>query len=183
MKTLLVLVATALVPFTATFAVEAAKTKPGHTLSEWKLGKHLSGPAVTLEQAKGKAVLIDYWGVNCPPCLAALPELEKLARRYKDKLVLIGAHSQTATDQEIAAVVKKNKLSYTITDGAPGPAEFDGLGLPHAAVFSPAGEMIYNGKPSEKDFEKAVRKAVQGSSPGGGAAKPSGLDALKRPGR
>jgi len=96
---------------------------------------------------------------------------------------VIGAHSQGATDAEVSAVVKKNKLSYTITNGAQGPVKLSGI--PHVLVFNTEGQMTFSGHPMDKEFEKAVRKSVQGASPSpasGGAAKPSGLDALKRPG-
>src|SRR5687768_4699814 len=162
---------------------ESSAGTSAHTIAEWKLGAHLAGPQVTLEQAKGKAVLLDYWGVNCGPCLASLPDIEKIARRHKDKMIVIGAHSQSASDEEIQAVVKKNRLSYTITKGAPGPVKFSGI--PHVIVFNTEGKMIFDGHPSDREFDRAIRKSVQGASATstvGAAAKPSGLDALKKPG-
>ena len=103
--------------------------------------------------------------------------MEKMAHRNKDKMLVFGAHSQNGTDDEVKAVVKKNHLSYTITKGMNGPVNFSGI--PHAFVFDTTGALIFDGHPADKEFEKAVRKSVQGAS---SAAKPSGLDALKRPG-
>lgn len=183
MKTVPLLVLAVILPLSVSLSAEPAKAAPAHTVGEWKLGAHIAGPQVTLDQAKGKAVLIDYWGIHCGPCIASLPEIEKIARRNKDKMLVVGAHSQGGTKEEIAAAVKKHKLSYTITDGAPGPVNFPGI--PHVIVFNTEGQMTFSGSPMNKDFEKAVRKSVQGaasSSGSGGAAKPSGLDALKRPG-
>ena len=55
------------------------------------------------------------------------------------------------------AVVKKNKLSYSIVKGVQGPG---GTGtIPHAYVFDTTGKLIFNGNPNDKDFESAVRKA------------------------
>jgi hypothetical protein len=56
-----------------------------------------------------------------------MPEVEKMSRRYKDKLVVIGAHSQQGTDYEIKAVEKDKRVSYGITDGVRSPVNFNGL--------------------------------------------------------
>jgi len=155
------------------FSFAAGKEKTSvadHQISEFKLGTHITGPEVSAADLQGKAVLIDAWGVHCGPCLASLPDIEKIAKRYKDKMVVIGAHSQSATDDEVREVVKKNRLSYTITKGVNGPVNFSSF------VFDTTGKMLFEGHPMDKDFDKAVRKSVQGAS---GTAAPSALDSLK----
>jgi thiol-disulfide isomerase/thioredoxin len=129
-----------------------------HTLSEFKIGDLITGPEVKLDEIKGKAVVIENWGVNCPPCIASLPHMEKLAKRHKDKLVLIGAHSQDATDDQVKAVVKKFRLSYSIVKGSNGPLSSGTI--PHAYVFDSEGKLVFHGLPSDREFDKAVRKAL-----------------------
>jgi peroxiredoxin/Flp pilus assembly protein TadD len=52
------------------------------------------GEYVTLEDLKGKVVMLDFWGTWCPPCVASVPELRNLYRRYsKEQFVLIGISS------------------------------------------------------------------------------------------
>ncbi len=159
----------------------AAEAVPAAQLSQFKLGAYITGPQVTLDNAAGKAVLIDAWGIHCGPCLASLPDIEKIAKRNKDKMLVFGAHSQGGTDAEVSEVVKKNKLSYTITQGVNGPVQFSGI--PHVFVFDTKGVLVFSGHPADPEFEHAVRKATAGATASGaGGAKPSGLDALKRPG-
>ena len=131
---------------------------PSRTLAEYKFGAALSGDAVASDQLVGKAVLIDSWGIHCGPCLGLLPEIEKTSRRYKDKLVVVGAHMQSGTDAEIMDVVKKNKLSYPIVKGYSGP--ISGNGLPHVHVFDATGAMLFEGSPFDKDYEKMLRRAI-----------------------
>jgi thiol-disulfide isomerase/thioredoxin len=119
-------------------------------------------------------VLIDAWGIHCGPCLASLPDIEKIAKRYKGKMVVIGAHSQNATDDEVKDVVKKNRLSYTITKGVNGPVNFNAI--PHVFVFDTTGKLLFEGHPSDNEFDKAIRKSVQGTST---TSAPSALDNLK----
>lgn len=176
MKTILRLGLTVLLSCVSLRAADAKKAPatPAHTLDQFRLGAHITGPAATLADAKGKAVLIEEWGVNCGPCLVSLPHIEQIAKRNKDKMLVFGAHSQRASDEEVKKVVKKYKLTYTITNGASGPINVSGI--PHAFVFDTTGALIFHGHPADKEFESAVRKATREAS---GGTKLSGLDALK----
>jgi thiol-disulfide isomerase/thioredoxin len=139
---------------------ESAADASGHNLSEFKIGASIAGPEVKLEDLKGKAVVIEHWGIHCGPCLASLPEMQKLSKRHKDALVLIGAHSQEATDDEVKEVVKKNKLTYSIVKGSNTPGDVSSNTIPHAYVFDAEGKLLFHGLPSAPEFDKAVRKAL-----------------------
>lgn len=131
-----------------------------HKLSEWSLGETLFGEKVTKSDMKGKVVVIEHWGVQCPPCLALLPDLAKMDKRYRDDgLLLIGAESQNHTKQQIEPLVKKNKIEYTITAGANGPISFSGI--PRAFVFDVQGQLVFNGNPHEEGFERSIKKALK----------------------
>ena len=41
------------------------------------------GISGSLEQLRGRVVLIAFWSTTCPPCLLELPELERIADRYE----------------------------------------------------------------------------------------------------
>ena len=154
--------------FTATAADEkkdekkepSASESSSHTLNDFKIGSLITGPEVKLEDTKGKAVVIENWGVHCGPCLASLPEMQKLSKRHKDKMVLIGAHSQDATDDEVKEVVKKNKLTYSIVKGSNAPGGVSSNTIPHVYVFDTEGKLVFHGKPSDREFDKALRKAL-----------------------
>ena len=53
--------------------------------------KWLSGEALTLEDLRGKVVLVRFWTDTCPFCQASAPGLAKLHERYgPEGLVVIG---------------------------------------------------------------------------------------------
>jgi thiol-disulfide isomerase/thioredoxin len=141
--------------------IQAADKKdtsvPNAKLSDYHLGELITGPAVDLANTGGKAVVIEAWGVHCGPCLASLPHMEQLAKANKNDTIFVGAHSQDASDDEVKAVVKKNRLTYSIVKGVNGPG---GTGtIPQAYVFDTTGTLIYCGSPLERGFDTAVRKA------------------------
>ena len=42
----------------------------------------LDGRKVNLKSLRGKVVMIDFWATWCGPCLAELPEVQKLIETY-----------------------------------------------------------------------------------------------------
>ncbi|HEY0276498.1 MAG TPA: thioredoxin family protein, partial [Paenirhodobacter sp.] len=54
----------------------------------------LNSAPLTLEQLRGKVVLIDFWTYSCINCLRAIPYVEAWAEKYRDQgLVVIGVHA------------------------------------------------------------------------------------------
>ena len=87
---------------------------------------HYSGPKLTEADLAGKVVLVDCWGVRCPPCRALLPRMEKLWKSFKNKpFVLVGSHCQGRQDEAVRKLVEENGLTYPIyerfglAEGAP----------------------------------------------------------------
>lgn len=55
-------------------------------------GEHLS-----LEDLRGKVVVLDFWGTWCPPCVASVPSLRALHKKFskEPQFVLIGISTDT----------------------------------------------------------------------------------------
>ncbi|MDX1679107.1 MAG: TlpA disulfide reductase family protein [Akkermansiaceae bacterium] len=157
----------------AAFLLPCAHAKDGkqQQLSEWSLGETLFGEEVKIDDLAGKVVVLEYWGVRCPPCIASLPHLAKLDRRYRDDgLVIIGAESQGHSKKQIEPVLKGAKVEYTITKGARGPVNV--RGIPHILVFDRAGNKVFDGRPSDRKFDSAVKDALKEDPPAGTGDEP-----------
>jgi len=63
----------------------------------------LDGKPISLDQTKGKIVLLNFWATWCGPCRAEIPDLIELQNKYKDQLTIIAL----ATDEDEPAEVKK----------------------------------------------------------------------------
>lgn len=146
----------------------SAKEKE-YRLSEWSIGKVLIGERVSKAVTKDKVVVIENWGVHCPPCIASLPHLAQLEKDNRAKgLVIIGAESQGSSKEEIKPLIEKAKVEYTITDGADGPIEV--TGIPRAFVFDRTGKLVFDGNPNGKEFTESVTKALGEGAPATAAA-------------
>lgn len=131
-----------------------------HKLSDWKIGPVLFGAEPNEKAMRGKVVVIENWGVKCPPCVAMLPHLADLDKRYRDKgLLIIGAESQGHSKNEIEPLLKKAKVNYTITSGANGPIQV--RGIPRAFVFNVEGGLVFDGHPGDEAFDRSIKKALR----------------------
>jgi thiol-disulfide isomerase/thioredoxin len=147
--------------------------KSDHKISDWKIGKTLFGEKVTKSDFAGKVVVIENWGVHCPPCVASLPHLAKLEKDHRDKgFLIIGAESQGSSKEQIKPLIEKAGVEYTITEGADGPIEV--TGIPRAFVFDREGKLVFDGHPGGSDFEKAVKTALKDKAPVSAPAAPAG---------
>ena len=64
----------------------------------------LEGKPLSLAEAKGKIVLLNFWATWCGPCLAEIADLVDLQKRYADKLEIIAL----ATDEDDADEVRRD---------------------------------------------------------------------------
>ena len=124
-------------------------------------GNYYAGPKVTEADLAGKVVLVDCWGVGCPPCRALLPRMEEIWKSFRSKpFVLLGSHRQGRQPEKVAALVKANKLTYPQYDGA-GIAEGEPSfrGIPFLYVVNHRGKVVYSGH-SDREATEAVVTAL-----------------------
>lgn len=105
-----------------------------------------SGPRLTPEMLKGKVVLVDKWGVFCPPCRVALPHLEELWQKFRSKpFVLLSSHCVGDNREGIAKLVKENSLTFSVYQNAKFAKEPEVKAIPFFYVVNPEGEIVYKG--------------------------------------
>lgn len=66
--------------------IETGRPAPGFSLPD------LKGNTVKLSDYRGKAVVLNFWAVWCPPCRTEMPLLEKLAQDNPERLVVVGVN-------------------------------------------------------------------------------------------
>lgn len=60
------------------------------------------GEYIALEDLRGKVVLLDFWGTWCPPCVASVPSLRSLYKKYSKEaapFTIIGISSDSEEDK------------------------------------------------------------------------------------
>jgi len=71
------------------------------------------GEYITLDDLRGKVVLLDFWGTWCPPCVESVPELRDLHKRYsKDGTFTLIGISSDSDEAEWKEFTEKNKMIW-----------------------------------------------------------------------
>ncbi len=79
----------------------------------------INSPPLTMQELRGKVVLVDFWTYSCINCLRTLPYLESWDKRYRAKgLVILGVHSPEFAFEHslgnVRAAVKRLGVRYPV---------------------------------------------------------------------
>ena len=123
-----------------------------------------NGKTVSLEEFKGRPVIVTFWATWCGPCVAESDELNKLARKY-ERLVILGLDVDDKPDA-LQQFLQKRPLSYTVLkagkiDG-PVATSYGVTGLPLTVVIAANGlvDFVAAGGVTEDTLETHVRSAM-----------------------
>lgn len=135
------------------------------TLDGINFGAYVSGPKVTADELKGRVVLFEFWGVNCPPCLRSISHLAGWQKDYdRDRFVIVANHCQGGSPEAAKQVwlSKGGGEAVSVINGGNLPGS-NVSGIPHCFLFDANGALVFDGSPFE--VEEPLKKAVE-SSPG-----------------
>lgn len=71
---------------------------------------------VKLSDYKGKIVILDFWYMSCYPCQMAIPHLNSVQEKYKDKVVVLCVNASDTEEKEIKKIpdfIKRTHLNYS----------------------------------------------------------------------
>jgi peroxiredoxin len=144
----------------------------GSQAPDWTL-KTPEGKSVSLSQLRGKVVVLDFWATWCRPCIQAMPSLQRLHEKFKDKPVAVigvnvGEKSPTA---DPVAFMKRRGLTYgLLLNGGEVSQAYRVSGIPTFYVIGPDGKVIHaaaglNPAGGEKELEKIIEGLLEKKGP------------------
>lgn len=97
-------------PPAETGAVEIGQAAPQFMLPD------ISGREVTLNQYKGKIVILDFWQTTCGPCRYTMPMLDKIQDEYSGKLSVLAINLQEPKELVRNYILEQNLHSRVLLD-------------------------------------------------------------------
>ena len=138
------------------------KTVKGDTIN---LETTLTG--IDFKEYKGKVILIDVFATWCPPCIEAIPHMNKLTQKYKGDFEIISVlFEKDKTKEEIQAFIKKHGIEYPVTIGEENFNFTDDLGnvskVPEYYLYDKNGDYIrkFVGETNKDVFERYIKQAL-----------------------
>jgi thiol-disulfide isomerase/thioredoxin len=135
------------------------------------VGKHveieaddLQGAGARVDTGRGVVQVIDFWASWCDPCRDQIPALDRLARAYRDRGVVVYAVSFDEDRSQVQAFLEARPVSFPVLWDKGGARLAESLQiyrLPTTLVLDRAGVVRYahvGYEPSEADrLEREVR--------------------------
>lgn len=138
-------------------SVASAGVGKGQRAPEFALAS-LKGSKVALSSLRGKVVLIDFWAQWCEPCKKELPQLDKLAKDYAGKGVVILAVNIDKQRENAERMAKQLGLTLDVLLDPAGSvaATYDLPKMPTSFVVDKKGIVRYvnEGFDGPKDVER-----------------------------
>ena len=109
------------------------------------LSETIQGPSTTeisWDKLKGKVVVLEFWNINCVPCVQAIPHLNELVEQFSNRVVFISISDDNG-DYLQKFLKQKPIKSWVVLDGLLNPTRtaFDVHGIPHTVIVDASGKI------------------------------------------
>ncbi|HUA00922.1 MAG TPA: redoxin domain-containing protein [Candidatus Aquilonibacter sp.] len=123
----------------------------------------MDGKRVSLDDLRGKVVLLDFWATWCPPCRAALPDMKKIAQKFQGQPLAILSVSLDSDPKQWQDFITKNEMTWlNYRDGGfNGPISklFGVEAIPHTFTIDAEG-VLRDEQIGDASIEGRLKKLV-----------------------
>jgi thiol-disulfide isomerase/thioredoxin len=112
---------------------------PGNAVPDLSEGTWLNTNAKSLQDFRGKYVLLDFWFIGCGPCMVDMPSI-KLAHQLfgEHGFSVVSVHTSHQTASDVQAFANQHEMNY--------PIVVDNSEDPITKGFKPLGRMARSEK-------------------------------------
>ncbi len=108
-----------------------------------------------------KAVVLNFWFLNCGPCRSEFPHMQAAYEKYSDSIELLALNPYDGTDAEVATFAKENSFTFPMVKcGEEFATAFELTAYPTTMVIDRYGmiAMVEKGAiPDSETFEKIFK--------------------------
>lgn len=124
-------------------------------------GTDMKGNAISLSDLKGKIVVLNLWGTGCVPCIAEMPELNKLVNEFKNQPDVVFIAITGDNRERLVKFFKTRKFSYRVINNvANTTAIFNTNSLPVHMVIGKNGEILNRSIGAREDIHAFLKGII-----------------------
>ncbi len=117
------------------------------------------GEMVSLEELRGRVVVMDFWATWCGPCRVVMPSLQELHETHGDRVTVVGINVWESGDP--AAFMEENGYTYTmVLNGDEVASEYMVESIPTFYVIAPDGTVAFHAVGADPANDEALRETV-----------------------
>jgi cytochrome c biogenesis protein CcmG, thiol:disulfide interchange protein DsbE len=123
----------------------------------------LRGGRLRLADLRGRPVVVNFWASWCPPCVAEMPDFERVHRRLAGRVAFLGVNQR---DQPQAAerLASSTGVTYPLAMDPAGRSfdAFGGLGMPTTVFIRGGGTVaeVFAGQLDERLLGERIRTVL-----------------------
>ncbi len=122
--------------------------------------KDLNGQSINLNQSQAKPILINFWATWCAPCLAEMPDLEELHKKFKDDVdfYFVSQESEKTLNKFITS---KNYNLPVFIQQSQLPQPLNNDAIPSTYLIHPNGEIIAKATGAAKWNDEEIHQIIK----------------------
>ena len=103
---------------------------------------------LTIEELKGKVVVLDFWTYGCINCIHIIPDLKRLEEEFAEELVVIGVHSAKFQNEGVTDNIRQIILRYELEHPVVNDRDFmvwrswGARAWPTLVIIDPSGNVV-----------------------------------------
>jgi len=126
-----------------------------------------NGMDTTLNQYRGRVVVLNFWASYCGPCRKEIPELDQVYERFKNNVEMIGISVEQGSLSELQDAAATLGITYPVGVAHPDDVtQYNVRVIPTTLVIDPSGQVTFSriGQISQEELESAIEAASQKGS-------------------
>ena len=122
------------------------------------------GQPQSLSDHRGSVVFLNFWATWCPPCVAELPEIQKVYEKYGHEVAFLLIANQKP--EVVETFMEKHGYNFPVLyPGSSTPEVFQSASIPTTFIISRDGKIVtkktgainWDSKATDRMFEKLLR--------------------------
>ncbi|MFY0685691.1 MAG: TlpA family protein disulfide reductase [Cyclobacteriaceae bacterium] len=108
---------------------------------------NLDGDSVELDDFENKVLAMYFFGSGCPFCIAAGPDIQKMADQFanNNKFAIIGLDTWNGNSEAVKAFQDKAKVKFNLLLSASATAVDYDTRYDRVVIVNPDGEIVFRG--------------------------------------
>ena len=128
--------------------------------------RDINGKKVQLKKLLANGpVLLEFWALWCVPCLKEMPELKKIAKKYKESgLTIVAVNQDSPSDQsKVKPFVKQKHFNFVfvLDEDKDLWDQFNVNALPTAILIDQTGHIVYTHTGYKPGDETKIIEALE----------------------
>jgi peroxiredoxin len=137
------------------------KSKEGQKAPDFAL-TDMQGNTIDSKKLKGKIIVLNFWFTSCMPCIAEIPKLNAVYKKYKDNPDVVFIAITFNRKEKVEKFLQHHPMQYTVIPfDNPTCTKFGVSGFPTNIVIDKTGKYQWISLGGHSGIDKEIIKQIE----------------------